>query len=115
MSFLSLNQRTTQSGHTPPEIEDKARCLPCHFRDEERVLYFFPQGIRRRILLEHQAIEQAFKSGRTPRALLESHAEFEDEVFPRFLPPALSQSFLNDHASYRANLPGWACGGERNQ
>lgn len=90
---------------------EKPRCLPCHFRDEERyAMRYLPAPIRRRLMQEHVLIERSFKSGVVPHGLLASHADLEDRVFPSYLPPQLAASFLRDHDSYRATTPEWGCG-----
>ena len=109
MSWLSMEQLTASPAGLGDLREDGTRCLPCHFKEEEQHMHRFPPALRRRLLAEHVAIERSFRSGRVPHALLEAHADLEDQAFPRYLPPALVASFLADHASYRRKTPHWGC------
>lgn len=109
MGLLSMNEL---GGLGHDEGPGETRCLPCHFRDEEKfAMSFLPAQIREHLLREHQEIERSFKSGAVPHKLLEEHAALEDGIFPQFLPPSLARSFARDHAAYKACTPSWTCSG----
>ena len=106
MGVLSM----TELGLAGAEQPGRPRCLPCHFRHEERFAFtFLPGFARRRISTEHGQIRAAFLAGRVPHALLESHADYEDRIFPAYLPPGLAASLRADHDSYRITTPVWDC------
>lgn len=76
-----------------------ACCAPCHFAwEEEHVLPYLPLEHQEWILREHAFMREYRRSnGDWPRAYIVLHAETEDPIFKRYLPPAMFQRMEHEH------------------